>query len=91
MLYWNMFFLFSRPEAERHPIKRKPLDARTFYIAEESIWHASMSDTEGTASNGTPTNGVAGDGASPAGSGSVAEGYTAGAGSRGSEAASPAS
>ena len=89
-----MFFPFSLPGAERHPIKRKPHDARTLHIAEESIWHASMSDTNGTASNDTPTNGVAHASASPAGSGSVAEGSTAeaaGAGSRGSGAASPAS
>ena len=87
-----MFFAFSLPGAERHPIKIKPHDARTLHITEESIWHASMSDTEGTAaSNGTPTNGVADAGASPAGSGSVAKGSTAGAGSRGSGAASPAS
>ena len=84
-------FSFSLPGAERHPIKIKTHDARTLHIAEESIWHASMSDTEGTASNGTPTNGVADAGASPAGSGSVAEGSTQGARSRGSGAASPAS
>ena len=66
------FFPFSLPGAERHPIKTKPHDVRTLYIAEESIWHASMTDTEGTAaSNGTPTNGVVDAGASPAGSGSV--------------------
>ena len=82
-----MFFPFSLPGAERHPIKRKPHDARTF----QNIWHASMSDTEGTASDRTPTNGVADAGASPAGSGSVAEGSTQGARSRGSGAASPAS
>ena len=82
-----MFFPFSLPGAERHPIKRKPHDARTF----QNIWHASMSDTEGTASDRTPTNGVADAGASPAGSGSVAEDSTAGAGSRGPGAASPGS
>ena len=67
-----MLFSFLHPGAERHPIKTKPHDVRTLYIAEESIWHASMTDTEGTAaSNGTPTNGVVDAGASPAGSGSV--------------------
>ena len=73
-----MFSLFSLPGAERHPTKTKPHDARTLHIAEESIWHASMSDTERTASSGTPTSGVTDAGASPAGSGSVAENSTAG-------------
>ena len=80
----SVFFLFSLPGGERNPIKRKPHDARTPHIAEKSIWHASMSDTEGTASNSTPANGVADAGASPAGSGSVAQGSAAGAASPGS-------
>ena len=91
MLEYVFFFPFSLPGAERHPIKRNPHDARTLHIAEESIWHASMRDTEGTASNGTPTNGMADAGASPAGSECVAESYTAGVGSRGSGAAVSAS
>ena len=84
-------FSFFAPWRETPPHEKKPHEARILHIAEESIWHAIMSDTEGTASNGTPTNGVADAGESSAGSGSVAEGSTSGAGGRGSGAASPAS